>query len=85
MPTVSHLWSTDIIMRRLLCTSLVRDGSAIPVGTFLDLLDGQPTNDPHYKGATYAIFVQGRGLTRDPPPVGYKRQSGVDPYADYAP
>jgi hypothetical protein len=46
-------------------------GAAIAPGTFLDLNYGQPTTDPHYKGAQPAIFVQGKGITCDPPPAGY--------------
>jgi hypothetical protein len=61
------------------------DGSPIAPGTFLDLLDGQPSTDPHYSGATFAIFVEGRGLTCDAPPVGYKRHGAAVPYADYSP
>jgi hypothetical protein len=48
-------------------------GVAIPVGTFLDLLATQPSNDSEYLGATPAIFVDGKGLTCDPPPPGYVR------------
>jgi hypothetical protein len=47
------------------------DGTAIAAGTFLDLIYGQPDNDPHYSGATLAIYVQGKGITCDPPPPGY--------------
>jgi hypothetical protein len=46
------------------------DWSPVTVyGTFLDLQVGQPTVDPAYKGATPAIFVQGKGITCDPPPA----------------
>ena len=62
-----------------------KDGSPMTAGTFLDLVDGQPLTDPHYRGATYASYVEGRGLTCDAPPAGYKRQAAADPYADYAP
>lgn len=48
-------------------------GKGIPAGTFLDLLTGQPQTDAHYLGATPAIFVDGRGITCDPPPPGYVR------------
>jgi len=48
-------------------------GKAISVGTFLDLVTSQPLADPHYKGATPAIYVQGKGITCDPPPAGYVR------------
>ena len=46
-------------------------GAPIAPGTFLDLLAAQITSDPHYAGATPAIFVEGKGLTCDPPPPGY--------------
>lgn len=49
-------------------------GAAIPPGTFLDLLAAQITTDPNYEGATPAIFVEGKGLTCDPPPPGYTQQ-----------
>lgn len=48
-----------------------QDGSPIAPGTFLYLLYGQPDTDPHYKGAGYALFVEGKGLTCDPAPPGY--------------
>jgi len=43
----------------------------IAPGTFLDLKADQPLKDSHYKGATPAIYVEGKGLTCDPPPAGY--------------
>jgi len=46
-------------------------GAAIPAGAFINLLPDQPTVDPHYKGATPAIYVDGTGITCDPPPAGY--------------
>jgi hypothetical protein len=49
-------------------------GAPIPPGTFLDLLAAQITSDPHYVGATPAIYVEGKGLTCDPPPPGYTQQ-----------
>lgn len=49
------------------------DGSSIAVGTFLNLLFGQPNTDPHYKGATIANYIEGKGLTCDPPPAGFIR------------
>jgi len=49
-------------------------GAPIPPGTFLDLLAAQITSDPHYAGATPAIYVEGKGLTCDPPPAGYTQQ-----------
>ena len=45
-------------------------GAAIPAGTFLNLGLGQPAFDSHYKGAVPAFYVQGVGLTCDPPPAG---------------
>jgi hypothetical protein len=50
-----------------------QDGSPIPAGTFLDLMGGQPLVDPHYIGATPAIYVEGEGLTCDPAPKGFER------------
>jgi hypothetical protein len=38
----------------------------IVAGTFLDLSFGQALSDPHYKGATWAAYGQGYGLTCDP-------------------
>jgi hypothetical protein len=69
------------------------DGSSIAAGTFLNLLVGQPAADPHYAGATPAIFVQGTGITCDPPPAGYARHGTAEPilgaggefYAYFAP
>jgi hypothetical protein len=49
------------------------DGTPVAVGTFLNLLFGQPDTDPHYKGATLANYVEGKGLTCDPPPTGFVR------------
>ena len=60
-------------------------GEAIAPGSFLDLLFEQPATDTHYTGATIAIFVQGKGITCDPPPVGYALQgkaSGADHVPD---
>ena len=48
------------------------DGVAIKPGTFLDLADGQPANDPHYKGATPSFYYQGLGLSCDSLP-GYTK------------
>lgn len=47
------------------------NGEPVRQGSFLNLLAGQPDYDPNYKGATPAIFVEGIGLTCDPPPAGY--------------
>ena len=38
-------------------------GVPYPVGTFLNLLIGQPDTDPNYKGATPAFYIKGIGLT----------------------
>jgi hypothetical protein len=43
------------------------DGSPMATGTFLNLFQGQPDADAHYAGATQAVFVQGEGLTCNPP------------------
>ena len=48
------------------------DGVAIKPGTFLDLADGQPASDPHYKGATPSFYYQGLGLSCDSLP-GYTK------------
>ena len=50
--------------------------SGVPIasGTFVNLDDGQVYTDPHYAGATPAIFVQGEGLTCGAPPAGYTQQ-----------
>jgi hypothetical protein len=70
------------------------DGTAIVAGTFLELRPGQPAKDSHYSGATPAIFVEGKGLTCDPPPPGFVRDglagdaqhvaSGLYPYFERA-
>jgi hypothetical protein len=60
---------------------------------FIQLDYDQPALDPRYKGAVYANFVAGKGLTCAPPPPGYKRRGlaplglGVPPgiYPYYAP
>ncbi len=49
-------------------------GDPIAAGTFVNLDDGQIYSDPHYTGATPAIFVQGEGLTCGAPPAGYTQQ-----------
>lgn len=46
------------------------DGLPIPVGTFLNLLLGQPQVDANVAGAAPAAYVEGLGITCDPPPVG---------------
>jgi hypothetical protein len=60
---------------------------------FVQLDYNQPALDPRYKGAVYANFVAGKGLTCAPPPPGYRRRglaplglgvpAGIYPY--YAP
>lgn len=50
------------------------DGTLITPGTFLYLVYQQPATDLHYAGATSAIYVKGKGITCDPPPVGYTQQ-----------
>jgi hypothetical protein len=45
-------------------------GAAIPQGTFLDLVAGQPSWDSHFTGATPAAYVVGVGLTCNNPPAG---------------
>ena len=47
---------------------------AIVPGMFLNLLFEQPATDTHYTAATIAIFAWGKGITCDPPPVGYTMQ-----------
>jgi hypothetical protein len=46
-------------------------GLPIVPGTFLNLVLGQPLVDAHYAGATPALYVEGVGITCDPPPVGF--------------
>lgn len=62
-----------------------QDGTPMRSGTFLDLLAGQPSTDPHYAGATVAIMVEGLGITCDAPPAGYTKRGVTDPYANFAP
>jgi hypothetical protein len=54
------------------------DGTPIPPGTFINLLEGQPDYDPNYKGATIANYIEGMGITCDPPPAGYVRKGFAD-------
>jgi hypothetical protein len=60
------------------------DGRPIPVGTFLDLELRQVTSDANYEGAVPAIFVEGKGLTCDPPPAGFSFDGStlVDPLGE---
>jgi uncharacterized surface protein with fasciclin (FAS1) repeats len=46
-------------------------GKPIPAGSFLSLNRGQPTWDYHYVGAVPAFFIEGMGITCDPPAAGY--------------
>ena len=46
--------------------------------TFTTLLYNQPAGDPAYRGATPARFLEGKGLTCDPPPPGYERKGFAD-------
>lgn len=43
-------------------------------GVFTMLLYGEPASDPAYRGATAARFVDGKGLTCDAPPAGFRRR-----------
>jgi hypothetical protein len=54
------------------------DGTSIAAGTFLNLEQNQPSTDSNYKGAQPAIFVEGKGLTCDPPPAGDTLQGTYD-------
>jgi hypothetical protein len=45
------------------------DGTPIPVGTFLNLLQDQPATDDHYTGATPAFWMEGVGITCDVSPA----------------
>jgi hypothetical protein len=49
-----------------------KTGLPIAAGTFIDLVLRQPAVDSHYAGATPAIYVEGKGLTCDPPPPGFR-------------
>ena len=67
------------------------DGTAIPVGTFLNLVAGQPSSDPHYAGATLPFFIEGEGLSCDVPAgysaggqtVGYGGLGSAGPFPFY--
>lgn len=60
------------------------DGTPIPVGTFLDLELRQVTSDSNYEGAVPAIYVEGMGITCDPPPAGFSFDGStlVDPLGE---
>jgi len=55
-------------------------GDPITPGTFLNLRLGQPNGDQHYLGATPAFFVEGIGLTCDPPSSAFT--SANEPLVD---
>jgi len=59
--------------------------TAYAPGTFLDLVYGQPSSDPHYANATLASYVDGKGLTCDPPPAGYVLNGSHGPYPYWSP
>jgi len=61
------------------------DGSPLGLGTFLDLLVGEPAKDGHYTGAVAANFVKGVGLTCTSPPAGYVRRGFAGMYPYYVP
>jgi subtilisin-like proprotein convertase family protein len=44
---------------------LTRIGYCTTTGTFVNLVLGQPTNDPKYAGAVPANYLQGKGITCD--------------------
>ena len=54
-------------------------GASLAVGTFVNLDDGQAWSDPHYAGATPAIFVAGKGLMCGAPPAGYTQHGYATP------
>lgn len=54
-------------------------GAPLAVGTFVNLDDGQASSDPHYAGATPAIFVAGEGLMCGAPPAGYTQHGYATP------
>jgi hypothetical protein len=57
------------------------NGDPITPGTFLNLRLGQPNGDQHYLGATPAFYVQGVGLTCDPPSSAFTA-AGDTPLVD---
>jgi hypothetical protein len=68
------------------------DGSRIPVGTFLNLIDGQNSADASFAGATPAFYLEGLGISCDVPPgyaatretVGYDGLGDPGTYLYYA-
>jgi hypothetical protein len=67
------------------------NGTAIPVGSFLDLSTDQPDADMHYAGATIALYLEGAGLSCGAPAgyratgetVGYGGLGSPGPFAYY--
>ena len=65
-------------------------GVALAPGTFVTLAQAHVTSDASYAGVVPAIYVEGKGLTCDAPPVGYTQHglagddqkvgSGLYPY-----
>lgn len=56
---------------------LLHSAGPIAPGTFLDLNVGEPALAFNLKGATPAIFVQGKGLTCDAPAPGFKQAGTI--------
>ena len=57
----------------------LRNGTAIPAGTFLDLGVNQPATDARLKGATPAFYYQGKGISCDNLPGYTKTGELLDP------
>jgi hypothetical protein len=57
-------------------------GAAVTPDSFINLAEGQPALDSDYTGATPAIYVQGLGITCDPPPAGYTNQGKASSLPD---
>lgn len=56
---------------------LLHRAGPIAPGTFLDLNVGEPALMANLKGATPAIFVQGKGLTCDAAPTGFSQTGTI--------
>lgn len=56
---------------------LLHAAGPITPGTFLNLNVGEPALSVNLKGATPAIFVQGKGLTCDAPTAGLKQSGSI--------
>jgi hypothetical protein len=54
------------------------DGSPIPPGTFIPLAYGLPDEDEHYRGATLANYIEGKGITCEKPPSNYVLEGFAD-------